>query len=358
MIKTVKVGGSSLASAERFENVKNIISLDCSRRAVVVSAPGKSEREKVKVTDMLISYSKAPDDEKKAAIIKRYADICASLGVTLPLDIEASLSRPEDYNYTVSRGEYLGACVMASYLHATFVDASDVIFFDENGKLERERSYEAIRRAYDLSCGMIVVPGFYGRAYDGSAALMERGGSDVTGALVAAALRADVYENWTDVPGILRADPRVVEGASPIDTLSFPDLASLTSLGASVLHPDAVAPVRELDIPINIRSTFEPEHPGTFIRGEKPLGYAVGVTAKKGFIPFGDSDSVVLVRNDDSLSSVSVVGASQEEYEKLLAPMRAIGALSCVYKNGDLVFTCPTDKCDDAVRESYKILFV
>ena len=275
MSKVVKFGGSSLASAEQFKKVGNIIRADKERKYVVPSAPGKRFSDDTKVTDMLYACYDLADQGKnfKAeldAIKARYQEIIDGLQLDLDLvdefkTIEKNFKAKAGSNYAASRGEYLNGIIMANYLGYDFIDAATVIFFDENGEFDAAKTNEVLRARLAES-KEAVVPGFYGAMPDGTVKTFSRGGSDITGSIVAKAAKADVYENWTDVSGILMADPRIVENPRPIERITYNELRELSYMGAQVLHEASVFPVRQADIPLNIRNTNDPGHPGTLIR--------------------------------------------------------------------------------------------
>lgn len=276
MLKVLKFGGSSMADAAHYQKIKEIISADPSRRVVVVSAAGKRRSEDNKITDLLylcyahLQYGVSCDSIYQM-IRERYGAIRDELHLSVDLDaafdalrkkMEAGISRDE----LVSRGEYFSALLMADYLGFTFVDADRWLFFHYDGTIDQEKSYAALRELAQDKC--VVIPGFYGLMPDGKIRTLTRGGSDISGALAAAALDADVYENWTDVSGILMADPRIVENPNSIERATYSELRQLSYSGAQVLHEMTVFPVREKNIPLNIRNTNEPEHPGTLITEE------------------------------------------------------------------------------------------
>ena len=271
MLKVVKFGGSSCADATQFAKVKSIVQSDPARRVVVVSAPGKRFRDDHKITDLLylcaahIKYGVACDDIFNI-IRGRYNDIARGCKLNLNLDAEFEALWEKMQNgisddELASRGEYFSAKLMAAYLGFDFVDAAHWIRFRFDGSVDQSASYEALQRAADGRG--VVIPGFYGAMPDGHVKTFSRGGSDITGALAAAALNADVYENWTDVSGILMADPRIVKDPAPIRHVTYNELRELSYVGAQVLHEGAVYPVREKGIPLNIRNTNDPDHPGT-----------------------------------------------------------------------------------------------
>lgn len=295
MKKVVKFGGSSLASARQFKKVKAIITADKTRSFVVPSAPGKRDSKDTKVTDLLYQcYDAAVSGQSYKRILdqikKRFEDIIDGLELDLNLDfefdnIEQNFIKKAGRDYAASRGEYLNSIIMARYLGFPFVDAAEVICFDEDGKFLSEKTNEELA-ARLLDMKQAVIPGFYGSRPDGTITTFSRGGSDITGSLVARALYADLYENWTDVSGFLVADPRIIENPVPIETITYRELRELAYMGASVLHEDAIFPVRKEGIPINIRNTNKPEDPGTLIvenTSRKPRYTITGVAGKKGF---------------------------------------------------------------------------
>ena len=296
MLKVVKFGGSSLASAEQFQKVGAIVRAEESRRYVVPSAPGKRYANDTKVTDMLYQcYAMAEqgvDFSKQMSVIKaRYEEIINGLGLSLSLDeeflkIEHEFIAQVGKDYAASRGEYLNGIVMANYLGYTFIDAAEVIFFDEDGNFLPERTNRILSKRLAKE-ERAVIPGFYGAKEDGSIKTFSRGGSDVTGSIVAKAVKADLYENWTDVSGFLVADPRIVDNPKVITTITYRELRELAYMGATVLHEDAIFPVRRSGIPINIKNTNRPEDPGTMIVEStcRQSDYIItGIAGKKGFV--------------------------------------------------------------------------
>lgn len=295
MNKVVKFGGSSLASAKQFKKVKDIIMADKSRRYVIPSAPGKRTNNDEKVTDLLYAcYSAASEGRsyKKIfdAITARYEQIITGLDLNVNLDfefktIEENFLAKKGRDYAASRGEYLNGIIMAAYLGYEFIDAADVICFDADGSfLSEKTNQELAARLSKVS--KAVIPGFYGSMPDGSVKTFSRGGSDITGSLVARAVHADLYENWTDVSGFLVADPRIVDNPEPIETITYRELRELSYMGASVLHEEAIFPVRKEGIPINIRNTNRPSDPGTMIVEstlKRPHYTITGIAGRKGF---------------------------------------------------------------------------
>lgn len=295
MKKVVKFGGSSLANAEQFQKVGEIIRSEESRRYVVPSAPGKRFDGDTKVTDMLYFCYEAAEagqefDGKLQAIKERFQEIIRGLSLELSLDSEfeqiaADFSAHAGKEYAASRGEFLNGKVMAAYLGYEFVDAAEVIRFDKNGVLEAEKTNKLLGKRL-AKCEKAVIPGFYGAEDGGKVRTFSRGGSDVTGSLVAKAIMADMYENWTDVSGFLVTDPRIVDNPAVIETITYRELRELSYMGATVLHEDAIFPVRKEGIPINIRNTNHPEDKGTFIvesTCRKPKYTITGIAGKKGF---------------------------------------------------------------------------
>jgi len=295
-VKVLKFGGSSVADAEQLKKIKAIITADDERRYVVVSAPGKRYGGDSKVTDLLFMLKAQADrnipyDSLFETIRERYMSIARELGVKTDLSERFAVIREELENgcseaYIVSRGEHLSAVLAAAYLGYDFVDTRELILFDDKGRLLTDETNAALSEEL-AKHEHAVLPGFYGSyKSSGDVCLFSRGGSDVTGSLVARAVDAGVYENWTDVSGMLMADPRIVDDPRPISRISYVELRELSYMGASVLHEDAVFPARMSDIPINIRNTNSPEDPGTVITNEagEDDGYVIsGIAGKPGF---------------------------------------------------------------------------
>lgn len=298
-LKIVKFGGSSLADANQFRKVKEIVTAEKARRFVVPSAPGKRSSNDIKITDMLYTCQKLASEgadisEPFGQIRARYLEIANELSLSYDpsaaLDeVYENLRNGATKDYAASRGEYLNGLLLSSYLGYQFVDAADVVRFDANGALMMDETMTLMREKLGkLECA--VIPGFYGADENGNVITFSRGGSDVTGSLVARAVSADIYENWTDVSGVLVADPRIVANAVPINTITYEELRELSYMGASVLHEDAIFPVRAADIPINIRNTNAPDAPGTMIvasdsaASDQFTGYTItGIAGRKGF---------------------------------------------------------------------------
>ena len=295
-LKVLKFGGSSLADAKQFRRVADIVCAEDSRRYVVPSAPGKRFSGDDKVTDLLYQCYEASRlgesiDGIFAKIEERYRDIVKELGLTVSLDseferIRTSIKHLPGRDYIASRGEYLNGILLANYLKYDFIDAAKVIFFYDNGKFDAEKTNEVLSSVLKRH-PRAVIPGFYGSMPNGTIKTFSRGGSDITGAIVARAAEADIYENWTDVSGFLMADPRCVENPGVIDVITYTELRELSYMGATVLHDESIFPVRIAGIPINIRNTNDPSAPGTMIvpkpdRDDTP-NPITGVAGKTGF---------------------------------------------------------------------------
>lgn len=297
-MKVVKFGGSSMADAGQFRKVRDILLSDSARKVVVVSAAGKRFSDDHKITDLLyLCYSHVKYGVDCGTIFDmvsgRYLEIQRELALDIDLtpDLEALKRRIDAKEVSreelVSRGEYFSARLMAAYLGFRFIDAADWVLFRMDGTVDQEASYAALRERMIPGHG-VVIPGFYGAMPDGAIHTFSRGGSDITGALAAAALDAEVYENWTDVSGILMADPRIVENPEAIPEVTYDELRELSFSGAQVLHEDSVFPVREKNIPVNIRNTNDPAAPGTlimedFLQDKNPDRFITGVTGKKDY---------------------------------------------------------------------------
>ncbi len=298
MIKVCKFGGTSMADAKAIKQVKDIIFADKDRKFVVVSAPGKRDKSDIKITDVLFScydeVVKTGSCAKNFAIIRdRFKGICKDLN--LSLDIDAVLDRTQkeieenkSIEFTTSRGEYLSAIVTADYLGFEFVDAIDMIRFDSEGELNKDYTDDRVKTRLKGK-EYVVIPGFYGKSYEGTVKTFSRGGSDITGSIIARGVKANLYENWTDVSGFLVCDPRIVPEAKVIEVLSYKELRELSYMGASVLHSEAIFPVMKEKIPINIKNTFKPEDKGTMIVPNEMLSLKdksaviTGIAGKKDF---------------------------------------------------------------------------
>lgn len=296
MLKITKFGGSSCASAEQFRKVRAIIESDPSRRFVVVSAAGRKTKKDNKITDLLylcrahVDYH--VDYHPVFEIIRaRFLEIRAELGLSTPIeaDLDVLCEKLPDLSVDelVSRGEYFTARLMADFLGFPFVDATDVIAMEFDGSFNFEKTSEnlkAVLKGHDC----FVMPGFYGKTPDGAVRVMTRGGSDISGSILARCLKADMYENWTDVSGFLMADPRIVENPRNIERITYEELRELSYMGASVLHEDAIFPIREYNIPIHVLNTNRPQDPGTLvlakIEDDENSPLITGIAGKKGFL--------------------------------------------------------------------------
>ena len=322
MLKVLKFGGSSMADAGQFRKVKAIIEADPSRKIIVVSAAGKRFKDDHKLTDLLYlchAHNKYGVDCEPVfnMIADRYRGICSELELKVDIekelaDLRAEIDEGISKDKLVSRGEYFSALLMADFLGYDFIDAEKWLKFDFDGTINEEESYNALR---ELAAGRkAVIPGFYGALPNGTIKVLTRGGSDVTGALAAAALDADVYENWTDVSGILMADPRIVENPDSIERITYNELRELSYMGAQVLHEATIFPVTEKNIPVNIRNTNAPEHPGTVIMESfddevQSDRFITGVAGKKDF-------SVITIYKVGMSSEVGAIRRILEPFEK------------------------------------------
>ena len=297
-MKVCKFGGSSMASGETVKRVAEIIRSDDKRKYVVVSAPGKRFKEDIKITDSLLNaYHESRKGTPLAGLLKpifdRFVGIAEDLGITDKVDlssafkeIEAGIAASPIPDYAAAQGERLSAYLLAAYLGYEFVDAREIVRFAEDGSFNAEYTNDMARKRLAGITSGVVIPGFYGATSSGMVRTFSRGGSDVTGSIIARAVKAEIYENWTDVNGFLTADPRIVENPKPIPELSYRELRELSYMGANVLHPESIFPVRKANIPINIKNTFEPENPGTMILPSvvQHDRLITGIAGKKGFV--------------------------------------------------------------------------
>lgn len=298
-IKVAKFGGSSVADALQIGKIKRIVQNDSDIKYVVVSAPGKRYKDDSKVTDLLYLCKthidhKIPYEQIFQVIYDRFISMEVDLGVDVNIaeelkEIKYAIENGASADYIASRGEYLNAKLVAAYLGFEFVDAKNIVRFSDKGKILDDVTNDSINRVLSET-GPAVIPGFYGEKLDGSIKTFSRGGSDITGAIIARAVGAEVYENWTDVSGFLMADPRIVDSPKPIESISYMELRELSYMGASVLHEDAIYPAKIADIPINIRNTNKPEDPGTMITAKPHVNgeqVVSGIAGKKGFTVIG-----------------------------------------------------------------------
>lgn len=357
MIKVVKFGGSSLADAAQFQKVKQIIAADDARRFVVVSAAGRRRKDDNKITDLLylchahLKYS-VNCDPIFQMIEERFLAIKNDLQLSYPIEkdlsyLKSALRKNIPLDYLVSRGEYLTAKLMAEYLGYTFLDAKDLIYFSYDGQIDFIKTKEMMEHHLSKH-DHFVIPGFYGAMPDGQVRIMARGGSDITGAIVAKVVDADVYENWTDVSGILMADPRIVENPKRIDKITYSELRELSYMGANVLHEDAIFPVKEKNIPINIRNTNDPENPGTLIMEDDndTLTNASPITGIAGSRDF----TVVAIYKNHMSNEVGIVRRALEVFERYQISIEhipsGIDSFSIVVNSADI-----KDKIYDIVAQ-------
>ena len=365
-LKVLKFGGSSLADANHFRQVADIIKSDPERRYVVASAPGKRSNSDTKVTDLLykcyeLAINEADISEVFDEIKNRYNEIIAELGIELDLSetfekIKNSVVHNSGRDYVASRGEYLNGLILSKYLGFHFVDAKKVIFFNEDGSFNSEKTNDVLRD-YLIKHENAVIPGFYGSMPNGTIKTFSRGGSDITGSIVARAAGATIYENWTDVSGFLMADPRCISNPKVIDTITYKELRELSYMGATVLHEDAIFPVRYSKIPINIRNTNRPEDRGTFIvpdTDEISDDIITGIAGKIGFstiniekdmmngeIGFGrrvlqaiEENNLLFEHFPSGIDTMSVVVPTKDLYPKRADVMSAI----CKAVNPDNIY--------------------
>ena len=309
-----KFGGSSLADAAQFRRVRDIVLADSRRQVVVPSAPGKRFPQDEKVTDLFYQCHKArqkgePFQPVLEVIRGRYGEIAENLGLALDLDgifqqIWEQIARGAGPDYCASRGEFVNGQLLAEYLGFSFLDAAQAIVFDDDGKLDEEETNSLLQQEL-LERVPVVLPGFYGRGPQGQIKVFSRGGSDVTGALAARAVGAEVYENWTDVSGFLMADPRIVQDPQPIRHLTYHEMYALSCAGATVLHEDSVGPVSRAGIATNIRNTNRPDHPGTMITStavkRENFSIFAGIAGRKGYsLVLLEGEEIRLIRRKET----------------------------------------------------------
>jgi len=295
-IIVAKFGGSSLADSQQFAKVKKIIESDDRRRYIVPSAPGKRDKKDHKITDLLymcqqLAAHNLNFDDIYSIVRKRYLDICSDLSLSIGLEdildeIRERIGQGASRDYAASRGEYLNGLILSHYLGYQFIDAAALILFDETGRFDAKATDDRVNsRLADVSHA--VIPGFYGVMPNGEIKTFSRGGSDITGSIIAKGVKAQLYENWTDVSGFLMADPKIVKNPKPMEKVTYKELRELSYMGASVLHEEAIFPTREAGIPINIKNTNAPEDPGTMILSDiSPVshtGTITGIAGKKDF---------------------------------------------------------------------------
>ena len=349
-VVVAKFGGSSLADSKQFTKVKDIVTSDKRRRYIVPSAPGKRSGDDHKITDLLyMCYQLASHginfDEVYSIISKRYEDICSDLELDLDIkeiltDIKYKIQEGATRDYTASRGEYLNALILSEYLGFEFVDAKDLIVLDEGDKLDLEKTKKNVASTL-ADIPYAVIPGFYGANEEGHIITFSRGGSDITGSIIASGVDAVLYENWTDVSGFYMADPRIVDNPRHIDTITYRELRELSYMGAPVLHEESIFPIKSAEIPINIKNTNRPEDPGTMIVSESaPINHLetiTGIAGKKDFTVISiektrmnedkgffrklvsvlESNDVSIEHMPSSIDSISLIVSSSEINSKL-----------------------------------------
>ncbi len=351
-IVVAKFGGTSVADAAQFRKIRDIINSNPKRRFIVVSAPGKRFSGDIKVTDLLLdAYEKAAAGESFESELEqirlRFSEIITGLKLDFPLGEEleilaASLRSDPSRDYTASRGEYLTAKIMAKYLGFTFVDPAWCVCFDEDGRLNAPMTSRTMRASL-LPLSRAVIAGFYGADMIGNIHTFERGGSDITGSLAACALEADLYENWTDVSGLYAADPSIVDHPETVSFMSYRELRTLSYMGASVLHSDAVLSASEMEIPINIRNTNRPEDAGTMIVRHLPSGVTknpvTGVSGRKGMSVIQIEKVMV---SDGSGFSALMLDILKERALPFEYCLTGIDSITLVIKS-DLLSACQED---------------
>lgn len=365
-IVVAKFGGTSVADAAQFRKIREIVESNPERRFIVVSAPGKRYPDDIKVTDLLLAcYEKAAAGQSFAAefeqIRQRFRAIIDGLRIDFPLDSELetlrnSLLTEPMRDYTASRGEYLTARIMSKYLGFTFVDPAWCVCFDQDGQLNAPMTSRTMRASL-LPLNRAVIAGFYGADMIGTIRTFERGGSDITGSLAACAVSADLYENWTDVSGLYAADPRIVENPETVSYMSYRELRTLSYMGASVLHSDAVLSASELEIPINIRNTNKPEDPGTMIVRHLPKGVTknpvTGVSGRKGMSLIQIEKVMV---SDGSGFSALMLDILKERALPFEYCLTGIDSITLVIRT-DLLAPCKEDLFDE-IRETLNPDFI
>ena len=357
-LKACKFGGTSLADAAQLRRVKAIVEADPGRRWVVVSAPGKRTPSDHKVTDLFyLCHENAKRgigfEEVFSIIAGRFEQIVAELALNVPIkalldEIRTRIKAGESADYCASRGEFLHGHVVAAALGYTYVDPAEMVQFDERGVFLPEHTHRKVGERLRQH-ERVVVSGFYGARPDGSIKTFSRGGSDISGAIVASAVEADVYENWSDVSGMLMADPRVVKDPKPIRIVTYRELRELAYMGATVLHDEAIFPVRESGIPVNIRNTNDPAAPGTLIVGDdrapndQPLSQVTGVAGRKGFTIIAIEKTLMNSEIGFGRRLLSVLESNRVSFEHMPSGIDTVGV---VVSSADL-----EDKVDKVVRE-------
>lgn len=365
-----KFGGSSLADSKQFSKVKDIISSNDKRKYIIPSAPGKRHSKDHKVTDLLYMCHQLAShglgfDEVYSIIEKRYTDICQELGLDININaalnnIKEEIAKGASKDYAASRGEYLNAIILSHYLDFEFIDATELIVFHKNGQFDSERTQEKVQSRL-AGASRAIIPGFYGAMQNGEIKTFSRGGSDITGSIIARGIDAELYENWTDVSGFLMADPRIVKNPKPIEKITYKELRELSYMGAPVLHEEAIFPVKKAGIPINIKNTNCPEDSGTMIVNDlSPVSYSktiTGIAGKKDFtvisiektlmglekgffrklISVLETNDIAIEHMPSSIDSISLIVSDSELNSKLEKVIEEIR----IYCNPDSIICYP-----------------
>ncbi|SHI83628.1 aspartate kinase [Lutispora thermophila] len=369
-IIVAKFGGSSLADSQQFAKVKKIIESDNRRRYIIPSAPGKRDRKDHKVTDLLymcqqLAAHNLSFDEVYNIVKKRYMDICSDLSLSFGIEdildeIRGEIIKGASKDYAASRGEYLNGLILSHYIGYEFIDASELILFDESGKFDADATYNRIESSLS-QVQKAVIPGFYGIMPNGAIKTFSRGGSDITGSIIARGINAEVYENWTDVSGFLMTDPNIVKNPRPIEEITYKELRELSYMGASVLHEEAIFPTKETGIPIIIKNTNAPEEKGTMILSDiSPIshhGTITGIAGKKDFTVISiektlmgsdksffrklmtimETNDIAIEHMPSSIDSISLVISNSELNSKLQRVIEEIR----IYCNPDSIICYP-----------------
>lgn len=336
-IIVTKFGGSSLADVNQFKKVKDIVLGDKRRKYVVPSAPGKRHKEDQKITDLLYLCHANVEQNVEIDYIftiieKRFKDLAKELGVNIDIDtelenIKKNIKNGATEDYTASRGEYLNGLILSNYLGYEFVDPAEIIFFRRNGVFDSDKTQEAVSKRL-CNIQKAVIPGFYGSLPNGDIKTFSRGGSDVTGAIIARGVAADLYENWTDVSGFLMVDPNIVENPKNIEKITYRELRELAYMGATVLHEEAIFPVRSAGIPINIKNTNRPEDKGTLIIDDlKPASYAgsiTGIAGKKDFVVIAIEKNMMNIEQGYCRKVLSVLEENYVSFEHMPSGVDAV----------------------------------
>lgn len=354
-----KFGGSSLADSEQFRKVKSIVLDNEKRKYVVPSAPGKRFKKDYKITDLLyLCHAHAQNeisfDDVFKHIEERYTGLAKELEVRIDIkkhldEVKKKIEDGASADYTASRGEYLNGLILADYLNYEFIDAAEIIRFKSYGKVDLEATQKALDERL-VGVERAVIPGFYGARADGSIKTFTRGGSDVTGAIIARCVGADLYENWTDVSGFLMADPNIVENPKPIEVVTYKELRELSYMGAKVLHEESIFPIRDVCIPINIRNTNRPEDKGTLIvDDDKPISYSgtiTGISGKKDFTVIAIQKMLLNAEQGFCRKLLSILEGNGVSFENMPS---GIDSVSLVIEDSEL-----GDKLDGIIEEIKK----